>query len=62
MKGQVNKKDTITIEIQGPKRIRQEVVDKVFQVLMDDDLLSKITHPIAGMIVNSTLAPSDEAF
>jgi len=56
----VKKKDTITIVIQGPKKIRQEVVDKVYQAVMDEDLLEKFSSPIAGMTFTSSLRPSDE--
>ena len=60
MSNQIKKRDTITITIQGPKKIRQEVVDRVFETVMEDDLLEKIKTPIAGLTFSSTLTPSDE--
>lgn len=60
MSGQVKKQDTITIVIQGPKKIRQVVIDKVYLAILDEELLGRISSPRAILKFDSTLKPSEE--
>lgn len=52
--------DVITVCINGPKKIRQAVVDAVYLAVMDEDLLDEFDKPKAELSFSSTLDPSDE--
>ena len=62
MSKQVKKTDTITITIQGSKRVRQEVVDRLYSAVMEDGLLDDIplnSRVDSKMTFSSTLQPSE---
>jgi len=52
--------DEITITFTGPKRFRQELVDAIYKILLDDDLQFKFTRNGSGFKFNSSLPPSDD--
>lgn len=54
------KKDTITILISGPKKFRQALVDRIYEVLMEDDFLIESSKPGCGYTLSSSIPPSDD--
>jgi hypothetical protein len=52
--------DEITIKFMGPKQFRQELVDAIYKILIDDDLQFKFTRPGSGFTFNTSLPPSDD--
>jgi len=52
--------DEITIQFMGPKQFRQELVDAVYKLLMEDGFMEKFARPGCGLTFNSSLPPSDE--
>lgn len=54
------KTDTITIKVRGPKKFRQAMIDKIYEVLMEEDFMMESTKPGCGYDLNSSIAPSDE--
>ena len=52
--------DEITIKFMGPKKFRQELVDAIYKILVDDEIQFKFTRPGSGFTFNSSLPPSDE--
>lgn len=52
--------DEITIQFMGPKQFRQELVDAVYKILVDDETLFKFSKPGCGLTFNSSLPPLDE--
>ena len=58
----VKKSDTITITIQGVKRVRQEFIDQLYSDLMEGDYLESLTTWIpkdTKLTFSSTLEPSE---
>lgn len=53
--------DEILILFKGPKQFRQELVDAIYKVLVDDEIQFLFSKPGCGFTFNSTLPPSDEA-
>ncbi len=52
--------DEITIQFMGPKRFRQELVDAIYKILIDDEVQFSFSKPGCGFTFNSSLPPSDE--
>ena len=57
------KEDFIHVKVSGPKAVRQEVIDKVFELLMDDEFLEDVNVKKGAMIrIESSIYPSEEVF
>lgn len=56
----MKKTDEITIKITGDKKFRQMIMDKIYETLMEEDLLEESTKPGNGYNLESTISPSDE--
>lgn len=55
------KADFIQIMVEGPKAVRQEVIDKVFGLIMDDEFLEDVNMKKGAMIrIDSSMEPSAE--
>lgn len=54
-----SKVETITIEFVGSKKFKQALVDRIYEVLMDDDFIAESTKPGCGFDFNSTVVPTD---
>ena len=55
------KADFIQIMVEGPKKVRQEVIDKVYQLLLDEDFLEEMNMKKGAMIrIDSSLEVSLE--
>ena len=55
------KTDFIQIMVAGPKAVRQEVIDRVFELVLDEEFLEEMNMKKGAMIrIESTLAPSEE--
>lgn len=55
------KEDFIQVKVTGPKAVRQEVIDKMFELLMDDEFLEDINMKKGAMIrIESSIKPSEE--
>ena len=55
------KTDFIQIMVAGPKAVRQEVIDRVFELVLDEKFLEEMNMKKGAMIrIESTLAPSEE--
>ncbi len=52
--------DEILIHFKGPKRFRQELVDAIYKILVDDEVQFNFSKPGCGFTFNSSLPPSDE--
>lgn len=52
--------DEITIKFVGSNKFKQELVDKIYNVLIDDEFQVKATRPGCGFTFNTSLPPSDE--
>jgi len=52
--------DEITIQFMGPKQFRQELVDAIYKILVDDEIQFIFSKPGCGFTFNSSLPPSDE--
>lgn len=48
----------VTIKIKGSKKFKQWVVDRVYEVLMTEDVQETVRKPGCGYEFSSTLAPS----
>lgn len=53
------KKDTISVEIEGPKKYRQIIVDKLYELIQSEDLLPERAKNVRVSVV-STLEPSED--
>lgn len=58
--GYMTKTDTITVRITGPKKIRQIVVNRVYESVFAEDLLEDLKNPKAELRFESTLDPTEE--
>ena len=55
------KADFIQIMVEGPKKVGQEVIDKVYQLLLDEDFLEEMNMKKGAMIrIDSSLEVSPE--
>jgi hypothetical protein len=52
--------DEITIQFMGPKQFRQELVDAIYKILIEDDMQFMFSKPGCGFTFNSSLPPSDD--
>jgi hypothetical protein len=52
--------DTITIVVRGPKRFRQKLMNKLYEMLMEEDFLMESTKPGCSYSLTSSIEPSDE--
>ena len=52
--------EEITIKFVGSTKFKQELVDKVYEVLIDDDFQVKATRNGCGFTFNTSFPPSDE--
>lgn len=52
--------ETITIAFHGDKRFCQEVIDRVYKTLMDEDFQVKASRPRCGLDLESSIYPSDD--
>ena len=53
------KTDTIKIEVKGPKKFRQAVIDKIFEIFNEEDFLWEVTKPGCGIKLESSLEPGE---
>jgi hypothetical protein len=51
--------DQINIKIKGPKRFRQAFIDRIYDMLMEEDFLEASTRPGCGYTLESTIEPSE---
>ncbi len=49
----------ITISAQGSKKFKQQLVDKIYELLMDEDFLMEASKPGNGLTFNSSLPPRE---
>ena len=55
------KTDFIQIMVAGPKAVRQEVIDRVFELVLDEKFLEEMNMKKGAMIrIESSLEPSQE--
>ncbi|HPS41029.1 MAG TPA: hypothetical protein PK040_00395 [Anaerolineaceae bacterium] len=59
-KTRTGRTDEITIQFMGPKQFRQELVDAIYKILVDDEIQFIFSKPGCGFTFNSSLPPSDE--
>jgi hypothetical protein len=52
------KTDKIIIEITGNKKFRQLIIDKVYEVLMEDEIQESCAKPGCGMDLEFSMEPS----
>ena len=52
--------EEITINFVGSTKFKQELVDKIYEVLNDDDFQVKATRNGCGFTFNTSFPPSDE--
>ena len=52
--------DEITIQFMGPKQFRQELVDAIYKILIEDEMQFLFSKPGCGLTFNSSLPPSDD--
>ena len=52
--------EEITIKFIGSNKFKQDLVDKIYQVLIDDDFQVKATRNGCGFTFNTSYPPSDE--
>lgn len=53
------KEDEIRIKVRGPKKFRQALIDKIYEVLMEEDFMIESTKPGCGYDLESTIPPSE---
>jgi len=46
--------DEITIQFMGPKQFRQELVDAIYKILVDDEIQFIFSKPGCGFTFNSS--------
>lgn len=51
---------TITIQARGSKKFKQALVDRIYQLLMEDDFIGEASRAGNGLDFESSQAPSDE--
>lgn len=56
----MSKTDTIEIKVTGSKKFRQEIIDRIYEVLMDEDLQAGDRRTQNGFTLESTIEPSEE--
>lgn len=54
-----NEREEITIKFKGTKKFKQTLVDRIYELLMEDDLIDQAAKPGCGFTFNSTIAPSE---
>lgn len=59
LKEETMKKDMISVEIEGPKKYRQIIVDKLYELIQSEDLLPERAKNVRVSVV-STLEPSED--
>ena len=52
--------EEITIKFVGSTKFKQELVDKIYEVLIDDDFHVKATRNGCSFTFNTSFPPSDE--
>ncbi len=52
--------DEITIKFVGSNKFKQELVDKIYNILIDDEFQVKATRQGCGFTFNTSFPPSDE--
>lgn len=53
------KEDFIQIKVTGPQAVRQEVIDRIFDLILDDEFLEDVNMKKGALIrVESSLEPS----
>ena len=52
--------EEITIKFVGSTKFKQELVDKIYEVLIDDDFQVKATRNECSFTFNTSFPPSDE--
>lgn len=52
--------DEITIQFMGPKQFRQELVDAIYKILIEDEMQFLFSKPGCGFTFTSSFPPSDE--
>lgn len=51
---------TITIKARGSMKFKQALVDRIYELLMEDDFIEEASRAGNGLNFESSLAPSDE--
>lgn len=54
-----SKVETITIEFVGSKKFKQALVDRIYEILMDDDFIIESTAPGCGFDFSSSVEPTE---
>jgi hypothetical protein len=55
------KEDFIYIKVSGPRKVRQEVIDKVYGLIMDDEFLDDVNEKKGAFIrIESSIEVSQE--
>lgn len=54
------KHEEITIKFIGSKKFKQELVDKVYEILIDEDFQVNATRNGCGFTFTTSFPPSDE--
>jgi hypothetical protein len=52
--------EIITITFKGNKKFKQALVDRIYDLLTDDDFLAECSKPGCGLNFESTICPSEE--
>lgn len=53
------KEETITIKFSGSKKFRQGVVDRIYELLMEEEFMAETVKPGCGLTFESSIAPSE---
>lgn len=55
----IKKREVITISFVGNPKFKQFLVDKIYELLTDEDLFEKASKPGCGFTFQSSIEPSD---
>jgi hypothetical protein len=56
------KREEIKITFVGTKKFKQLLVNKVYELLMEENFLSEATKPGCGLTFTSSMEPDEECF